>query len=111
MIWRIRTRREFSRLAAEGRRVRAGVLWCTFVLDPPSTVAPPRVAFALGRALGPAVVRNRVRRRLRAALSAASCDGRLLAGDYLFGAQPAAATRSSIELQFDLSQLLDRIRA
>jgi ribonuclease P protein component len=66
------------------------------------------VAFALGRALGPAVVRNRVRRRLRAMLSAASSAGTLPAGEFLFGARPDAASRSSIELEFDLTSLLRR---
>ena len=86
------------------------MLWCTYVLDPPGTVTPPRVAYALGRALGPAVVGNRVRRRLRAMLQHASFDAGLPPGMYLFGAQPAAATRSYVELQFDLNQLLSRIR-
>jgi ribonuclease P protein component len=67
------------------------------------------VAFALGRALGPAVVRNRIRRRLRVMLQAASSDGTLPAGMYLIGAQPSAASRSFVELQFDLTQLLRRI--
>lgn len=85
------------------------MLWCTFILDPPGTVTPPRVAFALGRALGPAVVRNRVRRRLRAMLQRASCEEALPPGWYLFGANPAAASRSSVELQFDLNLLLSRL--
>lgn len=86
------------------------MLWCTYVLDPPGTVTPPRVAYALGRALGPAVVRNRVRRRLRAMLQRVSSDAGLPPGTYLFGAQPTAATRSFIELQFDLELILRRIR-
>ncbi|NMD23602.1 MAG: ribonuclease P protein component [Actinobacteria bacterium] len=110
MIWRIRERSAFTRIASQGRRARAGVLWCTYVLDPPGTATPPRVAYALGRALGPAVVRNRVRRRLRAMLQHESSVCGLPAGMYLFGAQPAAAARSSIELQFDLEQLLRRVR-
>ena len=109
LIWRIRERSAFARLAADGQRARAGVLWCTVLLDPPGTSTPPRVAYALGRALGPAVVRNRVRRRLRAGLAVASSDGRLPAGYYLFGAQPSAATRSFSELMFDLSTLLARL--
>ena len=109
MIWRIRERRAFSRIAAEGQRARAGVLWCTYVLDPPGNSTPPRVAFALGRALGPAVDRNRVRRQLRAMLQAASSAGRLPAGVYLFGARPTAASRSSVELEFDLTAILARL--
>jgi len=110
LIWRIRERSAFTRLASEGRRARAGVLWCTYVLDPPGTATPPRVAYALGRALGPAVVRNRVRRRLRVMLQQASSAADLPSGSFLFGAQPAAASRSYDELQFDLQQLLRRVR-
>jgi hypothetical protein len=43
-------------------------------------------------------------------LQQASSDAGLLPGMYLFGAQPAAATRSFIELQFDLDLILRRIR-
>ena len=111
MIWRIRERRAFARLTAEGRRARAGVLWCTYVLDPPGNSTPPRVAFALGRALGPAVVRNRVRRQLRAILQDASSAGTLPPGEYLFGATPLAASRSHVELTFDMRQLLGRVHA
>jgi hypothetical protein len=34
----------------------------------------------------------------------------LPSGMYLFGAQPAAVSRSFTELQFDLAQLLRRVR-
>jgi ribonuclease P protein component len=80
------------------------LIWCTFVLDP--TLQPPRVAFAIGRAVGPAVVRNRIRRRLRSALPAIE----LTPGLYLIGATPAAAARSCDELQFDLLALIERSR-
>ena len=100
MIWRIRERSAFTRLAREGRRTRAGVLWCTYIPDPIAT--PPRVAYALGRAIGPAVVRNRLRRQLRELLANAS----LPPGLYLLGAQPGAAQRSRVELEFDLQRLV-----
>ena len=111
MIWRIRERSAFTRIASDGRRARAGVLWCTYFLDPPDSATPPRVAFAFGRAFGPAVLRNRVRRQLRAMLRSAASSGQLAPGDYLFGGRPAAATRSSTELQFDLDLLLANLRA
>jgi hypothetical protein len=44
-------------------------------------------------------------------LQQASSESALPPGEYLFGAQPAAATRSSAELQFDLQQILRRIRS
>lgn len=75
------------------------MLWCTFLLDP--LQSPPRVGFAIGRAVGPAVIRNQVRRRLRVLLSAAD----LPPGNYLVGARPAAAGRSSAELQRDVQAL------
>ncbi len=105
MIWRIRERDDFARLAGRGRRVRAGVLWCTYLLD--ESAQPPRLAFAIGRACGPAVARNRLRRRLRS----------LVAGDplppgwYLIGATPAATASSYGELQFDLTELRRRFDA
>ena len=60
------------------------------------------MAYALGRAIGPAVVRNRLRRRLRAELAHTS----LPPGLYLIGAQPIAAQRSQSELAFDISRLV-----
>ena len=64
------------------------------------------VAYALGRAIGPAVVRNRLRRRLRALLD----DTSLPPGLYLIGAQPIAVRRSSSELAFDLVRLVASVR-
>jgi ribonuclease P protein component len=55
---------------------------------------PPRVAFAIGRKVGGAVVRNRLRRQLRAALAARD----LAPGDYLLGLTPAAAGTTWNEL-------------
>jgi RNase P protein component len=60
------------------------------------------VAYAFGRAIGPAAVRNRLRRRLRELLAGAS----LPPGLYLIGAQPTAAQRSQSELAFDLERLV-----
>jgi RNase P protein component len=64
------------------------------------------VAYALGRAIGPAVVRNRLRRRLRVLID----DVSLPPGLYLIGAQPDAAQRSGSELAFDLVHLAGSIR-
>ncbi len=56
---------------------------------------PPRVAYAVGRAIGGAVVRNRVRRRLRAIVRRLS----LAPGLYLVVASPAVAGFDSRELE------------
>jgi ribonuclease P protein component len=70
---------------------------------------PPQVAYAIGRAVGPAVTRNLLRRRLRSLLQQNYPD--LPAGLYLLGASPAAAQRSFSELTFDLTKLMSRVLA
>jgi len=75
----------------------------TFVPGDPTL--PPRVAYAVGRRVGPAVVRNRVRRRLRAAARAHRAELRP-GGAYLFGAAPGAATVSFAEIETAMGQLL-----
>jgi ribonuclease P protein component len=65
------------------------------------------VAYAIGRAVGPAVTRNLLRRRLRSLLRQEHPD--LPAGLYLIGATPAAAGRSFTELAADLDRLISRI--
>jgi ribonuclease P protein component len=106
LIWRIRERSVFARLSQDGLRTRAGVLWCTFLPDP--SASPPRVAFAIGRAVGPAVVRNQLRRRLRALLSMGETTPSqvLPPGWYLIGARPAAAERSFAQLTSDVEGLV-----
>lgn len=80
-LWRVTDRASFLALRRRGHRARRGpvaVTWLPAASDP-----MPRVAFAIGRAAGGAVVRNRIRRRLRAALQELLADGRLPAGTYL----------------------------
>ena len=93
LIDRVRERDAFVRLRRDGVRVRADSLWCSFVLDP--DLVSPQVAFAIGRAVGSAVRRNRLRRRLRVIL--ASCD--LPPGLYLIGARVPACEHTFAELQ------------
>jgi ribonuclease P protein component len=59
----------------------------TFVVDGDGSGA--RVAYAVGKRVGGAVIRNRLRRRLRAVVAEAS--GSLVPGAYLVAAGPEAA--------------------
>ena len=70
---------------------------------------PPRVAYAVGRGVGGAVARNRVRRRLRAATRSHASE--LVPGRaYLVGATAAAATAPYAELSTALHDALRALR-
>lgn len=85
-LWRVTDRHTFSALRQDGHRARRGALSVTWLAPAPDDIpASPRVAFAIGRATGGAVVRNRIRRRLRAALREVQGRGALPAGTYLVG--------------------------
>lgn len=105
LIWRIRGRATFEALHREGRRARHGPVTVTFLNDDATHSSPPRVAFAVSRRAGGAVIRNRIRRRLRAVLAELAGAGptALPAGAYLVGASAAAA-----ELPYP--QLRDHVR-
>src|ERR1700694_4726853 len=65
--WRIRDRTTFADLRRSGRRIKRGAVTVIWVDGDP--YQPPRVAYAVGRSVGNAVQRNRLRRRLRAIVS------------------------------------------
>lgn len=74
--------------------------------------APPRVAYAVSRRVGPAVVRNRVRRRLRSAIRGlvTACPELVPPGAYLIAVSPQAANRSQALLEADLRTALTALR-
>ncbi|MGH8991614.1 MAG: ribonuclease P protein component [Acidimicrobiia bacterium] len=102
MTWRVRDRSTFSALATTPRRRRGPISVTCLAGD---EHVPPRVAYAVGRKVGGAVTRNRVRRRLRA--SVARHRGALQPGAaYLIGAGREAATMPFAELDTALGELL-----
>jgi ribonuclease P protein component len=102
-LWRVTDRRTFRALREQGHRARRGPLVVTFLAPAPGEDIPPRAAFAVGRTVGGAVQRNRIRRRLRAALRELRSTGRLPSGTYLVGGQSELA-----DLPWaDLVELLD----
>jgi len=109
LIWTIRGRRAFQTLARSGRTVRTETLWCTFLDDP--AAVPLRVAFAIGRSLGSAVRRNRLRRRLREALRFVAAELQIQRGWLLIGAKPAANKHTFESLRCELTVLLAKASA
>jgi ribonuclease P protein component len=104
-VGRVRTRAAFADLAARGRRSRRGLVRVTAVLDPGAST--PDVAFAIGKPVGTAVVRNRVRRRLRAAVAELGPRP----GTYLVATSPDAASAPYATLRTDLAEALRAVEA
>ncbi len=91
-LWRVTDRQTFRALRERGRRARRAAITVTWLPPSPGDEdTPPRVAFAVNRGAGGAVLRNRIRRRLRAALRELRASGRLPAGTYLVGGQAELA--------------------
>lgn len=108
LIRRIRERHGFERLARDGTRIRRSSLWCTYCPDPDSGAAS--VAFALSRALGPAVTRNLLRRRLRSLLREADRRDPLPSALILIGARSSAIELTFAQLRTELDLLIQHVR-
>lgn len=105
--WRLSASDRFAQLRRTRYRADAGPLWVAWIPPAGEPLVPPRVAFAIGKRVGGAVVRNRLRRRLRAALVSAGPGP----GDYLVGAGPEAADLPFSELRDLVSQALQAIKS
>jgi ribonuclease P protein component len=78
-----------------------------YLAEVPEGAPRTRLAFAVTRRVGSAVVRNRLRRRLRAILT--GLGPRLPAGAVLVSAGPGAVARDPDELRHDVVSLLDAL--
>lgn len=106
LIGRIHERTILDRIAAEGKRVRSGSLWCSVVID--QSVPNANLAYAVGKRSGSAVVRNRIRRRLRAQFAA--LDSQLPTGYYLVGGAGEVATMKAATLTQQVKELVRKIQ-
>jgi ribonuclease P protein component len=125
-MWRVRDRATFEALRRHGRRARRGPVTVVHVpaaqllAVAPSTrgghvpEAQVRAAFAVGRKVGNAVVRNRLRRRLRSILHELDRSDRdggrsLVPGAYLVTVAPAAADLPYTELRREVASACDAV--
>lgn len=101
----------FRRAVRAGRRSGASTLVVHLATaDGEGPPRPPRVGFVVSRAVGNAVLRNRVQRRLRHLVRVhlpALPDGAVL----VVRALPAAGRASAAELDADLGRCLQRVLA
>ncbi|HZR15051.1 MAG TPA: ribonuclease P protein component [Acidimicrobiia bacterium] len=105
LIWRVRDRATFAALR-HARPWRQGLVTVRAVCVSRHG-DPPRVAYAVGRAAGTAVHRNRLRRRLRAAVHEERAALRAGAA-YLVGAAPGAHGLDAATLRRDVAGALRR---
>jgi ribonuclease P protein component len=106
---RLRRSTDFAAAIHGGRRIGRGTLVVHLLVDEPAQASTARAGFVVSKAVGNAVVRNRVRRRLRHLVRprlAGLPDGARL----VVRALPAAAEASYADLGTDLDTALDVAR-
>jgi ribonuclease P protein component len=101
---RIRSRRAFEAIRSQGQRGRSGPLSVSYLEQ--RTWSGPHVAYAIGRHVGPAVVRNRLRRRLRAIVAEGSHE--LPPGAYVVRSSSDGADLGFSELRVAMSRAVDK---
>ena len=110
---RLRRPADFTLAVRRGRRAGSTRLAVHLMLAPdvPTTsvpTAPARVGLVVGKAVGPAVTRTRVKRRLRA-LAAARVRTLPPGSLVVLRANPAAAAATSADLGADLDRALTKL--
>jgi ribonuclease P protein component len=106
---RLRRSTDFAAAIRGGRRIGRGTLVVHLLVDEPAQASTARAGFVVSKAVGNAVVRNRVQRRLRHLVRprlAGLPDGARL----VVRALPAAADASYADLGADLDTALDVAR-
>ena len=104
---RLRRREEFRRALRDGKRARDGLLSITAVRSE-LPEADSRYGFAIPKRVGGAVVRNRIKRRLRAIVGKSDHPK---GWDYVIYAFPAAADATSEKLARSVSRLVGRLKS
>ena len=104
---RLRRREEFRRALRDGKRARDALLSITAVRSELPD-ADSRYGFAIPKRVGGAVVRNRIKRRLRAIVGKSDHPK---GWDYVIYAFPAAADATSEKLAGSVNRLVRRLKS
>jgi ribonuclease P protein component len=102
---RVRRRDEFTATVRDGRRL--GATGLVVHVSHTDRARPARAGFIVTRAVGPAVTRNRLRRRLRH-LIAPRLTALPAGTDLVIRVTPAAASLTRPELAASLDRMFDR---
>tara|TARA_R110002110_G_scaffold70800_5_gene189532 strand:+ start:1123 stop:1539 length:417 start_codon:yes stop_codon:yes gene_type:complete len=105
-IGRLRKRREFLAAARGRKRAEAGLV---LQARPRSDDAPPRIGFTVTRKVGSSVIRNRAKRRLRAAAAEILPLAAKAGYDYVLIGRQATLTRRWPDLLNDLHSALGAV--
>ena len=103
---RLRRREEFRRALRDGKRARDALLSITAVRSELPD-ADSRYGFAIPKRVGGAVVRNRIKRRLRAIVGKSDHPK---GWDYVIYAFPPAANATSEKLAGSVNRLVRRLK-
>jgi ribonuclease P protein component len=107
---RLRRSSDFTAAFRGGRRAGRGTLVVHYFLDEPAQASAARAGFVVSKAVGNAVVRNRVRRRLRH-LVRPVLESLPAGSSIVVRALPPAATASFDELRGDLEAAVAAARS
>gem|GEM_PF-165249 len=99
---RLRSRREFNEIYAHGKNFNNSVVVLKFL---PNGRGHSRAAFSVGKRLGKAVERNRVKRLMREALRTLAVKP---GWDLLFISRPAMMSCTFLQVRESLQKVLDR---
>ena len=107
---RLRRSSDFAAAVRGGRRSGRGTLVVHLLVDEPAQALEARAGFVVSKAVGNAVVRNQVRRRLRH-LVRARLDALPAGASLVVRALPASASASSETLGADLDAAIAAARS
>jgi ribonuclease P protein component len=105
----LKKRADFLRLRGGSRCPTAAFVLETKPRPPAEPPDQARFGFTVTKALGGAVVRNRIRRRLRALVAALASDKARRDHDYVLIARPAALERPFADLKTGLERAFHRV--